>query len=285
MSNASSSGVEAAEVHGSEAEPTDSESGATEMRVFHASSLRPLSTPVDTGSCDVRSDHPVRDRPTAATWTGPPRKGRRERAAEKGHRVTIAVPGPARAADPFELRRRHLLLIGTSEYDRADIWPALDIDSELTVWRNWLTDPALGTRRFAPLYPQLARNPTAGSLFALLSAAEIRPRDALIAVVTGHGEVIERSSSARPSGRRPQTAECNDAAHRPVDRLAGRDRCRTCADRDRHLPRRSGGRIRVADGPRAAGRLGRHRHRGANPSGSAGRRLQRRAGFCDSAGR
>src|SRR6478735_5694841 len=94
---------------------------------------------------------------------------------------------------PFdEIRRRHFIVVGTSDYEDPR-WATLDVGPGIGVWRGWLTDDELTTRRFNAIGAELDSNPTKGAIRSFLSGIRkvIRPSDAVVVVLTGHGEVVD----------------------------------------------------------------------------------------------
>lgn len=96
----------------------------------------------------------------------------------------------------FDVRRRWLLVVATGKYLNDGQWYDLDVDSEVKVWRDWLCAPDLDARQFEQVAVSLARDPSLSDLRNTLASEEfigrdgVRPNDALVAVVTGHGTVI-----------------------------------------------------------------------------------------------
>ena len=93
-----------------------------------------------------------------------------------------------------EIRRRHLIVVATGHHDDSETWPDLDVEREVAVWRGWLTDNGLTVRRFEPLAAELAHDPSMADFDAFRdqAAESIRPTDAVVVLMTGHGEVIDR---------------------------------------------------------------------------------------------
>jgi WD40 repeat protein len=92
-----------------------------------------------------------------------------------------------------DIRRRHLLVIATGDYDDP-VWRPLPVADEVRVWTDWLTDDTLAERRFTHLARDLAENPRFPRLLEFLNDEmdQIRSSDALVVVVTGHGMVVDR---------------------------------------------------------------------------------------------
>lgn len=92
-----------------------------------------------------------------------------------------------------DIRQRHLLVIATGEYADPAAWPPLPVEDEVRVWTDWLTDEKLRERRFVQLAPDLTGSPRLPRLNRFLQEGEIgqiHESDALVLVVTGHGQVV-----------------------------------------------------------------------------------------------
>ena len=59
------------------------------------------------------------------------------------------------------IRRRHFIAIATDSYAADGTFAPLDVGQEIAAMRRWLTDEALGDRRFDDqAYAELAHRPT-----------------------------------------------------------------------------------------------------------------------------
>ncbi|WP_340374867.1 ATP-binding protein [Streptomyces sp. SS7] len=94
--------------------------------------------------------------------------------------------------------RRHFVAIATADYDDPRWQPQkLPVDDEVRVMRDWLCARTLGRRRFTPLHPHLADNPTLTDISRALQNPEPHARwreaDAAVVYITGHGTVADET--------------------------------------------------------------------------------------------
>lgn len=119
-----------------------------------------------------------------------------------------------------EVLRRHFVAIATANYDDPHWQPQkLPVDDEVRVMRDWLCARTLGPRRFAPLHPHLADNPTLTEISHALQDPEPQVRwreaDAAVVYITGHGTVasethwtvLRRTVKGGPAGTAQRTGE------------------------------------------------------------------------------
>ncbi|MET7871190.1 ATP-binding protein [Streptomyces cyaneofuscatus] len=88
--------------------------------------------------------------------------------------------------------------IATADYDDPRWQPQkLPVDDEVHVMRDWLCARTLGRRRFTPLHPHLADNPTLTEISYALRDSEPHARwreaDAAVVYITGHGMVADEA--------------------------------------------------------------------------------------------
>ncbi|MER6133033.1 ATP-binding protein [Streptomyces sp. NPDC001815] len=94
--------------------------------------------------------------------------------------------------------RRHFVAIATADYDDPHWQPQkLPVDDEVRVMRDWLCARTLGPRRFTPLHPHLADNPTLTDISRALQNPEPHTRwreaDAAVVYITGHGTIADET--------------------------------------------------------------------------------------------
>jgi hypothetical protein len=116
--------------------------------------------------------------------------------------------------------RRHFVAIATADYDDPHWQPQkLPVDDEVRVMRDWLCARTLGPRRFTPLHPHLADNPTLTEISHALQDPEPHVRwreaDAAVVYITGHGTVagethwtvLRRTTKGGHAGTAQRTGE------------------------------------------------------------------------------
>ncbi|SIT58649.1 hypothetical protein BQ8794_50751 [Mesorhizobium prunaredense] len=91
--------------------------------------------------------------------------------------------------DDSEILRRYFIAIATDVYEANGTFAALDVDQEVASIRGWLTDQALGARRFdAEEYAALAHRPSLDQIkHSILKQRRFTDGDAVVVYVTGHG--------------------------------------------------------------------------------------------------
>lgn len=96
------------------------------------------------------------------------------------------------SGDGDDILRRHFVAIATSRYDGDPDWPDLSgVHDEVETLRNWLCNPALGSRRFVPAFPELLDSPSKTQVRTVLeeSVQAWNESDAAVVFITGHGHV------------------------------------------------------------------------------------------------
>ncbi|OLT00493.1 hypothetical protein BJF90_34850 [Pseudonocardia sp. CNS-004] len=98
--------------------------------------------------------------------------------------------------DDSDILRRHFIAIATDTYEATGVFAALDVDREVTSIREWLTDEALGPRRFdAQDYAALAHRPSLEQIkHSIRKQRRFTDGDAVVVYVTGHGITAKDNS-------------------------------------------------------------------------------------------
>lgn len=88
-----------------------------------------------------------------------------------------------------DVPRRSFVALATATYTDSSL-PVLDrVADDVQIFTDWLCDEHLGTRRFSPVYPELAQNPTMRQVEDALTRLEqlMDGGDAAVVLVSGHG--------------------------------------------------------------------------------------------------
>ena len=88
-----------------------------------------------------------------------------------------------------QILRRHFIAIATDAYQADGTFGKLDVGREVDAMRRWLTDKALGGRRFdGQAYAALADRPSYDQIKTMLrNESDFTDADAVVLYVTGHG--------------------------------------------------------------------------------------------------
>jgi hypothetical protein len=92
--------------------------------------------------------------------------------------------------DDSEIVNRNFIAIATDRYEANGTFAALDVNQEVERIRAWLSDAALGERRFgtAEEYAGLACRPSRDDILqAIVKKRQFSDADAVVVYVTGHG--------------------------------------------------------------------------------------------------
>ena len=103
------------------------------------------------------------------------------------------------------IRRRQLVVIATAEYKEYGELEELDVQPEVEIIQNWLTDGELGERSFEWIHKDLAGDPKKNQIRDALEDPPVGQRwsfnDAAVVYITGHGEVLDNGLDSHEGQR------------------------------------------------------------------------------------